>query len=504
MHCKSGMFEQFNIFVEMLIYYCSCLVHVINEMDSETVGNEIVDEVNVVDLENETIQGVNELRRIEDDVLPKSKKAKTSSADCWKVFTKLGADKDGNPLAKCNGCSKILKGGDRNYGTTSLNRHMKECTKIKYADVDQVLMDLQGRLKNLTIDKKVSRSMCATAIIAHDLPYKFVEFHKIRDWMKYLNPEFSPISRNTAKADVDEIFKTEKEALKKELANIPSRISLTSDMWTACTSEGYICLTAHYVDSNWNLKSKILNFCHMPPPHTGSEMSKKILDFLSDWGIEKKIFSLTLDNASANDVMQAHLKRQLVLQNWLLSEGEFFHYRCSAHVLNLIVQEGLKVIGDALEKIRESVKYVKGSEGRMKNSRNALNSLACVLMASIKDEDTLIRDMAERIMVKFEKYWSDYSVVLALGAVLDPRIKLTSLEYMYEKVDPLTSTIKTNEIKQKLYTLFEIYRRLHTSSSTTSQTPSSITRGESSSHVLTKSLFNPVMMLDSPVEMDVI
>ncbi|CAL5207197.1 unnamed protein product [Lathyrus oleraceus] len=550
-------------------------------MDSEIVGNEIVDEVNVVDLDNETIQGVNELRRIEDDVLPKSKKAKTSSADCWKVFTKLGADKDGNPLAKCNGCSKILKGGDKNYGTMSLNRHMKKCTKIKYVDVGQVMMDLQGRLKNLTIDKKVSRSMCATAIIAHDLPYKYVEFQKIRDWMKYLNPEFSPISRNTAKADVDEIFKTEKEALKKELANIPSRISLTSDMWTSCTSEGYICLTAHYVDSNWNLKSKILNFCHMPPPHMGSEMSKKILDFLSDWGIEKKIFSLTLDNASANDVMQAHLKRQLVLQNWLLSEGEFFHVRCSAHVLNLIVQEGLKVIGDALEKIRESVKYVKGSEGRMKKFKECIEliggietsvglsydvstrwnstylmlqstlkyrrvfaslsfhddnykvfpseedwkrgdkictfllpfyettnlisgtsyptsnlyflqiwKIQCILMASIKDEDTLIRDMAERMMIKFEKYWSDYSVVLALGAVLDPRIKLTSLEYMYEKVDPLTSTIKTNEIKQKLYTLFEIYRRLHTSSSTTSQTPSSITRGESSSHALTKSLFN--------------
>ncbi|CAL5207382.1 unnamed protein product [Lathyrus oleraceus] len=115
--------------------------------------------------------------------------------------------------------------------------------------------------------------------------------------------------------------------------------------------------------------------------------------------------------------------------------------------------------------------------------------IQCVLMASIKDENTLIRDMAERLMIKFEKYWSDYSVVLALGAVLDPRIKLTSLEYMYEKVDPLTSTIKTNEIKQKLYTLFE-NRRLHTSSSTTSQTPSSITRGESSSHALTKSLFN--------------
>jgi hypothetical protein len=31
------------------------------------------------------------------------------------------------------------------------------------------------------------------------------------------------------------------------------------------------------------------------------------------------------------------------------------------------VQEGLKVVGDALEEIRESVKYVKISEGRMNN-----------------------------------------------------------------------------------------------------------------------------------------
>lgn len=89
-------------------------------------------------------------------------------------------------------------------------------------------------------------------------------------------------------------------------------------------------------------------------------------------------------------------------------------------------------------------------------------------MASIKDENTFIRDMAERMMIKFEKCWSDYSVVLALEAVLDPENKLTSLEYMYEKVDPLTLNIKTNEIKQKLYTLFEMYRHLHTSSSTTS------------------------------------
>ena len=89
----------------------------------------------------------------------------------------------------------------------------------------------------------------------------------------------------------------------------------------------------------------------MPPPHIGFELSKKINEFLQDWGLEKKIFSLTLDNASANDVLQNTLKRQLIFQNGLICGGEFFHVRCCAHILNLIVQEGLKVLGDAWTKL---------------------------------------------------------------------------------------------------------------------------------------------------------
>ena len=75
-----------------------------------------------------------------------------------------------------------------------------------------------------------------------------------------------------------------------------------------------------------------------------------------------KVFSLTVDNASANDNMQSILKRKL--QKDLVCSGEFFHVRCSAHILNLIVQDGLAVLSGALDKIRESVKYVKGSQSR--------------------------------------------------------------------------------------------------------------------------------------------
>ena len=49
----------------------------------------------------------------------------------------------------------------------------------------------------------------------------------------------------------------------------------------------------------------------------------------------------------------------------MLCDGLFFYVCCGAHILNLIVQEGLKVIDDLVIKIRETMKYLKGSESRI-------------------------------------------------------------------------------------------------------------------------------------------
>ena len=42
-------------------------------------------------------------------------------------------------------------------------------------------------------------------------------------------------------------------------------------------------------------------------------------------------------------------------------------------------------------------------------------------------KDEIIRDMIQRRKEKFDKYWKEYSVVLAFGAILDSRMKLEFL-----------------------------------------------------------------------------
>jgi len=114
----------------------------------------------------------------------------------------------------------------------------------------------------------------------------------------------------------------------------------------------------------------------MPPLHTGFELFKKIYEFLQDWGLEKKIFSITLDNAFTNDVLQNTLRSQILLQNCLICGGKFFHVRCCAHILNLIVQEGLKVLGEALNQIINNIKYVRSSESRMVKFKQCLEKFS--------------------------------------------------------------------------------------------------------------------------------
>ena len=98
----------------------------------------------------------------------------------------------------------------------------------------------------------------------------------------------------------------------------------------------------------------------MQPPHAGHDLALKVLEFLKDWAIERIMFSITLDNASSNDNMQNMLKEHIFLSNCYLMESSFLLY--VLHILNLIVQDGLKVASDALLKIRQSVQYVRASE----------------------------------------------------------------------------------------------------------------------------------------------
>ncbi|XP_050378393.1 zinc finger BED domain-containing protein RICESLEEPER 2-like [Argentina anserina] len=286
-----------------------------------------------------------------------SRKERKRKSRCWLSFTRLDVGVDGEQRAVCNKCGVDYK-CDPLTGTTSMLRHHDICyTSGNVASPRSATRSSKFHPEKFT-------ELLIEAIIKHDLPFSFVEYEGIRAVFDYVCPSLRLPCRNTVKAHVSKLYESEKSKVQNMLSCARGRICLTSDLWSSQTTNEYLTLTAHFLDTEWKLHKRILIFSYMPPPHNGSALAEKINSLICEWEIDKNLFSITLDNASANDSFVEKLRTQLNFRGLLLLNGKFFHVRCCAHILNLIVQDGLKAIDDSVVKVRDCLKYIKGSMAR--------------------------------------------------------------------------------------------------------------------------------------------
>mgnify|MGYP004606532279 CR=1 FL=1 len=111
----------------------------------------------------------------------------------------------------------------------------------------------------------------------------------------------------------------------------------------------------------------------MPSPHTGENLAESLFDGLMSWHLEEKISTITVDNCSSNDGMLNILSDKL--SRHALLDGKLLHMRCCAHILNLIVKDGMSIIENAIENIRHSVVFWSGSQSRVEKFENMVRSM---------------------------------------------------------------------------------------------------------------------------------
>ncbi|OMO86928.1 hypothetical protein CCACVL1_09377 [Corchorus capsularis] len=120
------------------------------------------------------------------------------------------------------------------------------------------------------------------------------------------------------------------------------------------------------------LQKRFLNFVDVPPPNTRLVVSDALWKCLQEWGIKGKVCTITVDNASYNDVAVRNLQDSLSFQRKLPLDGKLFHVRCCAHILNLLVQNGISEIQGIIANVWESVKYISASTQHL----NTFNDIA--------------------------------------------------------------------------------------------------------------------------------
>ncbi|KZV51555.1 hypothetical protein F511_05871 [Dorcoceras hygrometricum] len=85
-------------------------------------------------------------------------------------------------------------------------------------------------------------------------------------------------------------------------------------------------------------------------------------------GIEK-FFSVVVDNASSNNTTIDYWKPRMKSEKSLSFEGKYLHMRCVCHILNLIVNDGLKKLDFSIKVIRNSVIFIHSSSSRLNKFR---------------------------------------------------------------------------------------------------------------------------------------
>ncbi|XP_010253170.1 PREDICTED: zinc finger BED domain-containing protein RICESLEEPER 2-like isoform X2 [Nelumbo nucifera] len=446
----------------------------------------------------------------------------------WEHFKKVKLD-SGEEKAVCKYCKKQYTGGTTK-GTSHLLGHIPRCPKMKENGTNEPMtLRLEGAtsmlcLENSKFDQDRSQMDLARMIMKHGYPLDMVEHEFFQIFVNNLQPSFRLVSKNTIRNDVMKVFSEERDRLYKYFDRLSCRISLNIDMWTSDQNLGYYCLTAHFIDDGWGLKKKIIAFTAVECPHDGNTLYKIVMERLLSWNLDKKICSITVTNASNNDIMVRELRNKLCSQSLLPLDGEVFHVRCIAHTLNLTVQDGLHEISSLLYKIRESAKYVRLTQQKKQNFDNAKSQVklqhkkevvvdcstqwnstydmlesalelreaffqlaetdhdykycpsneewemgkvirdclkvfyictknfssinfptASILFSDIctiklrlhmwqNSEYQYVRSMAYKMKQKFDKYWDECCLVLAIAVVLDPRFKMEVVTYYYNLI----------------------------------------------------------------------
>ncbi|GJZ00992.1 zinc finger BED domain-containing protein RICESLEEPER 2 [Tanacetum coccineum] len=308
-------------------------------------------------------------------------------SECWKYFDPKMERPDGpdGPLIRmgyCKFCPQVYRADPVKNGTKNMNLHYPKCdfNPMNEESLKQKKLSLtkdmnrdgegcsSGTLQNWKYDEKAIKKSLIELIVLAELPFKFVQHPAFIKYSKNLQPKYTLPSRHTISRDVSKFYLEEKKKLLRFLGNPNHTIHLTTDTWTStCQKINYMVITAHFVDDDWVMHKRVINFKRINS-HRGEDIGRKLLKCINKWGI-KNVMTITVDNITSNDKALRYLIEHLPS---MYDNGKHFHIRCMAHILNLVVKDGLKVHEKAVETIGLAVKYIKNSSQRIEKFKTSI------------------------------------------------------------------------------------------------------------------------------------
>ncbi|WVZ57179.1 hypothetical protein U9M48_007598 [Paspalum notatum var. saurae] len=282
------------------------------------------------------------------------------TSDVWDDMDKIFAIKNGVEVrigARCHFCKKEVTAWSTG-GTGHLSRHVAKCKRQHGRTGHQSMLryNPDGSVCSWEYSPEEARVQLCRLIARLDLPLNFSESAAFEDYIKIAhNPRYFTISRQTTTRDVEKHFKDKHAKLVERLQSV-SCVALTSHIWSGNAKEDYLSVVAHFVNEKRILAMRLIDCSH-----SGVNIAERIADVVAEYGLTDKIFSITLDNASANSKAMETLSSLLSGYVGPL----LLHQRCTCHIINLIVKSAFEELKHFLDDFRTPILFLNSSNQRI-------------------------------------------------------------------------------------------------------------------------------------------
>ncbi|KAK1385529.1 hypothetical protein POM88_023264 [Heracleum sosnowskyi] len=286
----------------------------------------------------------------------------------------------------------------------------------------------------------------------------------------------------------------------------------------------HMCLRAHFIDDNWKPKSWVLYYGDIDDiMDTG--YGKTILKSISDLRIESKISTVTRGYYNWYTDMIEAVEDLVKEKKTLQIRCEPFKINCCSNLFGKMVEAAFEDVHDAVWKIMTTknfmywhltfirlqgaikaeadgefqelfgtdfvdppteeewtklkyicrlVDYIYNTAEVLFHTKNPTASLylhnLCELQASLRKESvspdrlSIITDLLK----KFDEYWNDMFLVLAIATVLDPRCKMKYIEFSSLKYEDNSRNTQVTSVLEAIREIYDDYK-MHTIESQTSK-----------------------------------
>ena len=248
------------------------------------------------------------------------------------------------------------------------------------AEQQQVLTHLMIPSKKYlaTHPRQISVSNALVEFVAEDLmPLSVVDSTRFRNLVSILEPCYQmPSRKQLSTVLLKKKYDTLRSKVVDQLQKIKS-LNITVDLWSNRQMKSYLGMTGHYISNQWTLESVMLACNRVTGGHTSDNIMLWYNEVVSEFDVRDKIKHVVTDSAAnikkafltlpgfENDTSDSDIEDEddddiegEYSSKALLLQSDLEHHSCFAHILQLVVKDGIAKAGPISTVIKKCSKFV--------------------------------------------------------------------------------------------------------------------------------------------------